>query len=186
MQLKNTVKTKWQSLRKKWLDIMPNNDVTLRRLAIVCTVQFSLFLVWALWLKFNDMYSITQNYSWLSKMNIAERFRYDLIPFIIRYDHFRQILQLFCNGLVFTPFGILLNLIFKKENIWRDLLICFTASLTIELVQLFTVIGAFATADLIMNTLGYLIGYAIYKLVFLKLEIKRRVISFEIACSLFS
>ena len=48
----------------------------------------------------------------------------------------------------------------------KHILICFVISLTFEIVQLFTVIGGFASDDLLMNTLGYFGGALMYKLIF--------------------
>ena len=44
------------------------------------------------------------------------------------------------------------------------LLISFGASLFIEVFQLFTLMGSYQSEDLIVNTLGGIIGYLIYKL----------------------
>ena len=132
-------------------------------------------LFWALWLKFNDFHMVVLNYQWLSKLSIKERFLYDLIPFQIRYDFWGQFIQFPANAVVFAPFGVFLNHLFSKKNIWRDLAICFGVSLSIEIVQLFTIIGSFATADLIMNTLGYFIGLVFYYLIFAKLSTQQTV-----------
>lgn len=156
------------------------NKNTLTWLVILATIIYIWLLIWALWLKFNDNHTITLNYSWLSQMTLCERFLYDIIPFNIRFDHARQIMQLFYNTIVFIPFGVLLNLIFKKINLWRDIIICFCFSLFIELLQLFTLIGGFATHDLIMNTLGYFIGFLIYTIIFKKASIKFNIIFFII------
>ena len=78
------------------------------------------------------------------------------------------------NILIFSPFGIYLPLLYKTNNVIRDILICFTISLILELVQLFSLIGGFSTNDLISNTLGYFIGYVIYRgiVIFLNKETK--------------
>ena len=50
----------------------------------------------------------------------------------------------------------------------RDLGICFLISLFFELLQLFTMIGNFATMDLITNVAGYFVGLVFYELIFKK------------------
>lgn len=145
------------------------------RAVAFATGAYIVVLFWALWLKFNDFHMVVLNYQWLSKLSIKERFLYDLIPFQIRYDFWGQFIQFPANAVVFAPFGVFLNHLFSKKNIWRDLAICFGVSLSIEIVQLFTIIGSFATADLIMNTLGYFIGLVFYYLIFAKLSTQQTV-----------
>ena len=145
------------------------------RAVAFATGAYIVVLFWALWLKFNDFHMVVLNYQWLSKLSIKERFLYDIVPFQIRYDFWNQFVQFPANAVVFAPFGVFLNHLFTKKNIWRDLAICFGVSLSIEIVQLFTIIGSFATADLIMNTLGYFIGLAVYYLIFAKLSTQQTV-----------
>ena len=152
-----------------------------KRAVAFATCAYIIVLFWALWLKFNDFYMVVLNYQWLSEMTVKERFLYDIVPFQIRYDFIRELLQFPANAIVFAPFGVLLNHLFSKKNIWRDLAICFGISLSIEIVQLFTIIGNFATADLIMNTLGYFIGGPFYYLIFAKLSTKQTVWVYRVA-----
>ena len=151
------------------------DERVLRKGALFATIAYIAVLFWALWLKFNDFHMVVPNYQWLSKMTILERFLYDIIPFQIRFVFIDEFLEILANGVVFAPFGVLFNHLFKKKNIWRDLAICFGVSLSIEVVQLFTIIGNFATADLIMNTLGYFVGFALYRWIFSKLSTQKMV-----------
>lgn len=151
------------------------DERALHQNAIFAFLAYSIVLFWALWLKFNDFSMVVLNYRWLSEMTVKERFLYDLIPFRIRYDFINQFVQFPANAIAFAPLGVVLNQLFQKKNIWRDLAICVGLSLCIEVVQLFTVIGSFATADLIMNTLGYFVGFAFYRLIFVKLSIQKTV-----------
>ena len=147
----------------------------IHRLASVTTVLFILLLFWALWLKCNIPLFMRMAYSHLSEMTLYERFMFNIIPFYVWKDFFLQWTEILLNGLIFAPMGVLLNHAFAKMNIWRDLAICFCVSLAIEIVQLFTIIGNFATVDLIMNTLGYFIGFAIYRWIFEKLSLRKTI-----------
>lgn len=158
--------------KAKLKTLLACNESALRRETLIVAITYVFILFWALWLKFNDFHMVVLNYQWLSKMTIKERFLYDIIPFQIRYDFANEFVQFPANAVIFAPFGVLFNHSFKKKNIWRDLAICFGISLSIELLQLFTLIGSFATADLIMNTLGYFIGFAVYKWIFSKFSCK--------------
>jgi len=147
----------------------------LRVLEITGLVMFSWLLIWALWLKMNDITMICGNYSWLSQQTLYERFTYDLIPFQLHFDYKQEILNIVANCFVFAPFGVLFNMMFKKRNIMRDLGICFLISLFFELLQLFTMIGNFATMDLITNVAGYFVGLVFYELIFKKVSVKANI-----------
>lgn len=70
------------------------------------------------------------------------------------------------NAVMFAPLGFLLPLIFERYRRWgRTLAAGFLTSLTVELIQLFT-FRATDVDDLIMNTLGTLVGFLIAKLIF--------------------
>lgn len=156
----------WLCIKEKSKLLLACDERALRCNVILAIGCYILLLFWALWLKFNDFHMVVPNYRWLSTLTLKERFLYDLIPFQIRFDFKNQFIQILANGVVFAPFGVLLNYLFQKKNIWRDLAICFGVSLCIETIQLFTIIGNFATVDLIMNTAGYFIGLAGYVLIF--------------------
>ena len=83
-----------------------------------------------------------------------------------------QIIETALNCLVFAPFGVSFNILFKKKSISRDVCIYFMSSLAIEVFQLFSLMGGFATADLITNTVSYFIGLAFYILIFSRLSLK--------------
>ena len=153
----------------------------LRRNVILFTLLFCLWLVWALWLKFNSNDGIVQGYRFLSKLTLQERFMFGLEPTNPHKASGRQLFEIVANCIVFAPFGVLFNLLAKKKNIFRDLVICLGISLFFELLQLFTAIGAFATIDLISNPIGYIFGYIAYELIFRRLPVRFNLWLFRIA-----
>ena len=165
----------WSHIKSNFKKHLVCDERALRRGAIFAFCAYVVVLFWALWLKFNDFHMVVLNYQWLSKMTVKERFLYDIVPFQIRFDFFNQFVQFPANAIIFAPLGVFLPYVFKKKNIWRDVAVCFGVSLAIEIVQLFTVIGSFATVDLIMNTIGYFIGFALYKLLCSKLSLRATV-----------
>ena len=69
------------------------------------------------------------------------------------------------NAVMFTPLGFLLPACFERYRNWgRTLAAGFLTSLTVELIQLFT-FRATDVDDLIMNTLGTILGYLLAKLI---------------------
>lgn len=77
-----------------------------------------------------------------------------------------NILGMVLNAIMFAPLGFLLPAYFERYRHWgRTLAAGFLTSLTVELIQLFT-FRATDVDDLIMNTLGCLVGFLLAKLIF--------------------
>ena len=144
---------------KKYL----GNEIVYKTLLIISFSFFIIILLWFITFKANKFDHIIYNYQILSKLSLIERFKYELTPFEFINPYFDSKKEFIYNILIFSPFGIYLPLLYKTNNVIRDILICFTISLILELIQLFSLIGGFSTNDLISNTLGYFIGYVIYR-----------------------
>lgn len=101
-----------------------------------------------------------------------EEYRYNLVLFqeikrFITYHHhftFEELAtNLFGNVFAFSPYGMLLPFVRKQQTKLFDVLretFCF--SLVIESMQLIFKVGVFDVDDLLMNTVGGLIGYFCY------------------------
>ena len=85
----------------------------------------------------------------------------NLIPFA-GYSHSYH--EMIDNVIVFLPFGLLLGVIAKDYSFWKKLGIIAAFSLGVEILQFILAIGISDITDLITNTLGGLIGLAIYAL----------------------
>lgn len=69
------------------------------------------------------------------------------------------------NIISFVPFGLMLPLLSKRFSQLKSILIAtFCLSFTYEILQLLFELGSFDTDDLILNTLGGVIGYLPIKL----------------------
>lgn len=106
---------------------------------------------------------------------ISDRdYSYNLVLFkeIGRFVTYRKTLgvmavmtNIFGNIICFIPFGCMLPLLStKSRSALRILLVSFELSLIIETMQLVFKVGSFDVDDLLLNTLGGLIGYIIYSL----------------------
>lgn len=72
-------------------------------------------------------------------------------------------LNLYGNIIAFIPFGMLLRWARNKNTTFvQALLYSLGFTLVIETVQYITKLGMFDIDDIIMNTLGGVIGYCIY------------------------
>lgn len=77
------------------------------------------------------------------------------------YDLYYNLLG---NIILFIPLGFLIPFIFKKRNnFWDNILITLIFATTIESLQYILVRGAFDIDDIILYTIGSLIGYLIHK-----------------------
>ena len=99
----------------------------------------------------------------------------NLIPFrtitrdIFTFDSY-YIKVLMYNIIAFVPMGFLLPIISNKgKNIYFITIFATIFSLIIEVIQLITVLGAFDIDDILLNTIGAIIGFTLY-LAFLKIS----------------
>lgn len=67
------------------------------------------------------------------------------------------------NIILFVPFGILLPLAFRVERL--TIVYGFAASVLVEIIQLAFAMGAADIDDVILNTLGAVIGYVAYRII---------------------
>lgn len=100
---------------------------------------------------------------------------YNIIPFktIVRYFKGFNLyplnvwfFNLFGNVLAFIPFGFFLPIVFKRvSNIKNIMLYGILFSLFIEILQLTTRLGSFDIDDIILNTIGTVLGFYIMKVI---------------------
>lgn len=72
--------------------------------------------------------------------------------------------ELLGNVVAFSPMGFLLPFLFNEiKGVVKVSIISFAISLFFELIQLITNLGSFDVDDIILNTLGAIIGFMVYK-----------------------
>lgn len=99
---------------------------------------------------------------------------FNIVPFkqigeyILRYNRYNfdiWFLNLFGNMIIFIPFGFLLPLIHSKgKDIKSNIFFTLIFSFCIEGIQYILAIGVFDIDDIILNLIGSIIGFGIYKL----------------------
>lgn len=99
-------------------------------------------------------------------------YHYNLIPFreIIRFWKYKDVvgenafyLNVLGNMIGFLPFGFILPIIQPKMNRFGLIVLSgFLLSLFVEVIQLFTMVGRFDVDDLLLNTVGALVGYLLF------------------------
>jgi glycopeptide antibiotics resistance protein len=105
------------------------------------------------------------------KFNISSVFNYhhrslNLIPFAAPSIVNGRInfAEMIYNCIFFIPFGLLLNVNFKKIGFLPKLAFIMVFSLTAELIQFIFAIGATDITDVITNTVGGFLGLKLYNL----------------------
>ncbi|WP_165822389.1 VanZ family protein [Paenibacillus montanisoli] len=100
-------------------------------------------------------------------------YRYNLVPFrTIRlyFDHADSfnavywLVNIVGNVAVFVPFGLAIPYLYRIRFI-RFTLLCIVALVTLELLQLLLHRGSFDIDDVLLNTVGALLGAVIYRLI---------------------
>jgi glycopeptide antibiotics resistance protein len=108
--------------------------------------------------------------------------RYNLIPFKTIANYMLQrgsigfdvfIYNLAGNVVAFMPLGFLLPLAFRDFRARKTYFVSFVLIIFAEVSQLVSRRGVFDVDDLLLNMLGSIIGYGIYKLLFTLLNDRR-------------
>jgi glycopeptide antibiotics resistance protein len=104
----------------------------------------------------------------------AVGYHYNFVPFreIGRYlTYYRTIgvgmvvLNLLGNIIAFVPFGFFVPVLgHRRYSFWTVTLFTLEFSVVVELTQLFTRVGSCDIDDVILNTLGGMLGYGLYYL----------------------
>ncbi len=102
-----------------------------------------------------------------------EDYHYNLILFkeIKRFWEYRDQVGLFAmftnlfgNVLIFVPFGFFLPMASKYRSFFSTLFWSFGLSLGVETFQLVVKVGCFDVDDLLLNTVGGIIGHIVFLL----------------------
>lgn len=118
----------------------------------------------------------------LGRTDGFDTIRYNLVPFeeIKRFINYRNVsfsmflMNVVGNIVVFVPMGFLLPLLGSKGRFFPTFFASFGISLCIECIQLITKVGVFDVDDLILNTIGGIIGFILCFIVHRILRRKRR------------
>ncbi|MBO6255245.1 MAG: VanZ family protein [Bacteroidaceae bacterium] len=93
------------------------------------------------------------------------------------YEQYRYEVQSVMNVLVFIPVGMLIGLSFRKLAWWKALLGGCLLSVSIELLQLISRRGFSELDDVMHNTIGCVIGYALVMIPLSIVRIMKRIIN---------
>lgn len=147
-----------------------------RRLLFVYFIFLFVFVA----IKFNGSVYELQNridISILDRKNGV--FHYNLIPLhsisiqIKRLNQWWALKNFLGNITIYIPFCILLPIAFSEmQKFYKTIFITVTAIITIEFFQLITCLGTFDIDDIILNSIGGIIGYIVFFLLKKRFEIQ--------------
>ena len=105
---------------------------------------------------------------WYGRTGISEEYRYNLELFreIKRFIIYREQLGAFAvfanlagNILIFVPYGFFISVASRERGFFKTLFFSMGLSLCVEIIQLFTRVGSFDVDDILLNTIGGVLGY---------------------------
>lgn len=107
---------------------------------------------------------------WYGRTSSSQVYRYNLVLFneIKRFWQYREQLgwiaysNIFGNVVIFIPFGFFMPMASKYKSFFLTTFYSFGLSLLVETCQLFTRVGCFDVDDILLNTIGGLVGYIIF------------------------
>lgn len=112
----------------------------------------------------------------MGRTSMGLEYHYNLKPlkeihrYIAYYDvigPYTVFLNLAGNILAFVPFGLFFPLLSRRNrSFFKVALISFEVSLLVELIQLVTRVGSCDVDDIILNTLGGMLGHLCFKVLF--------------------
>lgn len=121
-----------------------------------------LFVLYIAFLLYFLIYS-----DWYGRTGAMSTYHYNLVPFreIGRFWNNKEILgwssvtNLLGNILIFVPFGFFMPMASRYRNFFLTMGYSFGLSLFVEAFQLVTRVGRFDVDDMILNTVGGVLGY---------------------------
>ena len=138
----------------------------------VCFICYMILLVYFLF--FSEEYGRTEPYS-------SYQYNFELFHELKRYLSYRAqigdmyfFINVVGNIVAFMPFGFLVPVVYReqrREIVYRGhyfrsfvfvTFLGFLMSLAVEPVQLITKVGCFDVDDLLLNTIGVMLGHIIY------------------------
>ena len=110
---------------------------------------------------------------WYGRTEISEEYRYNLELFkeITRFITYREQLGMFVvaanllgNILIFVPYGFFVSMAGRRRGFFKTFFFSMFLSLAVETVQLITRVGSFDVDDILLNTVGGVLGYIVFVL----------------------
>lgn len=134
-----------------------------KRIRTIGKILFVLYVGFIIWfLIFSDWYGRTgemQEYHYnLELFREIKRFW----EYRAQVGYFAMFTNLFGNVVIFLPFGIFLPMASKYRSFFSTMFASFGLSLCVEIFQFVTRVGSFDVDDLLLNTIGGIVGHILF------------------------
>lgn len=126
-----------------------------QRLTEILFLIYLLALVWIIVFKMEFS---------LSDINGMQNINLDPYSAPARIDGVIVYEEIYFNILAFVPLGLYLGILFKKWNVYQNIIVFLLLSLSFEVIQYIFSIGASDITDVINNVLGGILGMLFYKI----------------------
>ena len=135
---------------------------------VFCRLLFVLYCLLMLWLLFGQRWD-TVDYSarhWNLKAFSTVTMYWNLLKSNASAYHIRQaFINLAGNVVMFVPLGYFLPRLFgKMKPLWKTMLMSCFLIVAVELTQYFTYLGTCDIDDLILNLVGCLLGWLLWRI----------------------
>ncbi len=140
------------------------NSKKKKRLRLLGKFLFVVYIIFLLYfLIFSD---------WYGRSGVMEEYHYNLVFFreIRRFWEYRELLgfwsvvNLFGNVFIFVPLGFFEPMASYRRSFLGTVFDGFLISMLVEVFQFISKVGRFDVDDLLLNTLGVILGYLIFLL----------------------
>lgn len=107
---------------------------------------------------------------WYGRTGGMSEYHYNLVPFqeIQRFWNYRDMLgwvsyaNLFGNVMIFIPFGFFMPMASRYRSFFLTMNYSLGLSLLVETFQFVSRVGSFDVDDIILNTIGGVVGYILF------------------------
>ena len=108
---------------------------------------------------------------WYGREGVMDEYHYNLVLLkeikrFIKYRHqlgtFAVFSNLFGNILIFMPVGYFSAMAGKRRSFFKTLFWSFCLTFCVELMQLITKVGCFDVDDILLNTIGGVLGHIVF------------------------
>ena len=139
------------------------NKKQAKRVRILGKILFILYIGFLIYFLFLS--------DWYGREGVMDEYRYNLELFkeIRRFIVYREQLgafavfsNLFGNILIFVPFGFFIAMASSSRSFFKALFNSLGLSLCVEVLQLVTRVGSFDVDDILLNTIGGVLGYIVF------------------------
>lgn len=133
-----------------------------KQIRVLGKILFILYIAFLLYfLIFSD---------WYGRTGALSDYHYNLVPFqeIQRFWNYREMLgwisyaNLFGNVIIFIPFGFFMPMASRYRSFFLTMSYSLGLSLLVEVFQFISKVGSFDIDDIILNTIGGVVGYILF------------------------